>query len=449
MGASDTNVEGSFLTNNGMYDRDPSNGSHSKFQTVTGFKDKERTKWLSNLLVSSLGTSWQQEGTRRRLFGNNGTVLPHPRLGAYSKTLFTRLRQEAVILKRNFRDTLLADELFQEYCKLSYKTTRQNWFKSLLTLDSQSLRKLDFACQSICEDLFKELVKGFCQKASDSGSVYIIRVIRYHTSGSLKTRLTATMPESLPYDLGWSVLLLEALSRVVADAFHQTVDRIKLDMLPKENLNVVATAGGAVTTNEVNKQVNRIVGWAINDIFIKTKSETSKLRQELERGNMGDFDPVSSFLESMFITHGHAIRDEFYLKHYYAISDQVRNRGSLKLVSAEFFKFGRELILETQTFNRAIFDKLGAESIKWAYQKLLENESIKKTFSEGGKEKSNISDEARDILYKHIAQKVFHAKVGDETMEIAQELCGHKAKGSQLVAIRTNLKVLTAVKKEK
>ena len=449
VGASDNNVEGSFLEKNGMYDRDPSDGSRTKFQTVTGFEDKERTKWLSNLLLS-LGTSQQQGSTcQRHLFCDNGSDLHAQHLDTYARTLFTKLRQQAVLKKGNFRDALLADELFQEYCKLSYRTARQNWFNSFLTLDRQSQHQLEITCQSICEDLFKELVQGFREKASASASVYVIRVIRYNTSGALKTRLTATMPESLPYDLGWSVLLLEALSRIVADAFHQTVDRIKLDMLPKENLNVVATAGGAVTTNEVNKQVNRIVGWAINDIFIKTKSETSKLRQELERGNMGDFDPVSSFLESMFITHGHAIRDEFYLKHYYAISDQVRNRGSLKLVSAEFFKFGRELIMETQTYNKAIFDKLGADSIKWAYKKLLENESIKKTFSECGKERSNVSDEARDILYKHITQKVFHAKVGDETMEIAQELCGHKAKGSQLVAMRTNLKVLTAAKKEK
>jgi hypothetical protein len=156
-----------------------------------------------------------------------------------------------------------------------------------------------------------------------------------------------------------------------------------------------------------------------------------------------------AFLESLFISHWDALEDPEYMTQCYSTCDQIRNHGKLKLVAGDYFHFGRCLVRELREFDRLTIAHKGKDSVKWAYDKLMQNVALKKQFLDVAsareqKEKDIVVSEATKIvLYNAFVTKSFHALIGHETKAFALELCGQKAAKSQRLAFRQNLQAIT------
>jgi hypothetical protein len=248
-------------------------------------------------------------------------------------------------------------------------------------------------------------------------------------------------------------IVLEYLVELLLQSFHGAVDDLHLELAkgkakrPPRNDAPVNTSFVSYWKDE-KELVNHVVGWAVDSVFgqIKRGEDKPLKKRLLKHGD--EISQVINLLDTMCISHYEALGNEEYMKNCYSLSDQIINRGGLKLISPAFFECSKVLVRENEYFDKKILERKGKDSIKWAYERLLQNASIRSDFLVAMKTESEkcdirVSEECMVALYDALATKVFHALVGNKTTKIVEELVGRKTEKNQNVAFRVGLQVLS------
>jgi len=332
-----------------------------------------------------------------------------------------------------YRDFLLCDEIFLQYAMISFDSPRQDWFEALVELDDDGVQQFNMFCQVISSDLLLQIEEGMHQKSGSVVSIYTARLLVYEVSNSFTTRCSQFLPLTLRFDRQWCSVLLEFLSLQVEECFHLALDELHYKLLREQKLKNTPVAVKGSSLLDENKLVNRVFGWAVNNVYgqIKMQSKMKELKIKV-LGNGDREEDVMVFLELLFISHEEAVEDRSYMEMCYSTSDQIRNRGRLKLVAPAFFDFGRCLIRQVQIFDRMQVKRKGGGSVKWAFEKLIQNVSLKQQFleiacaEEGKQETVAMSEKTKLDLYDKFISKTFHAIVGKAVKQLHQDLCGQK-----------------------
>jgi len=177
-----------------------------------------------------------------------------------------------------------------------------------------------------------------------------------------------------------------------------------------------------------------------------------------------DPSDACSFVACMAMLHQEAITMEQYMKEYYTLDLQLLNRGKLKLIRPEMFRFARRLIFKVCEFDATDIKKQGNESAAIAFEQLNVDTVLLDLFLEGAKDlldngeevlgadsqegrRLDISEHTRLAIFRSILSKTFHALVGRSTQKLIKEWTARKLGAARF---RTELKVKSSkVKKKK
>jgi len=221
---------------------------------------------------------------------------------------------------------LMKQEDFMGLAKMSMKTDLEMWFKTLCTLSAEDRLLFDQSIQQIHANLFKTYCENIKPRKGNRKEASTFHKTVY--LGAIKKASTKTfmMVPALRNEKAMMLLLL-TLSRGLFDrllAFHQR--RILL-----------VKAGSSVP--DINKEVNRFVGWAISELqrlHTKEHADTGEANEESQE----HWD----LLDAMGYSHQEAVMNTEYMEKYYEPFDMLNNRGKLVLVHPDFYSCATNLM---------------------------------------------------------------------------------------------------------
>ena len=139
------------------------------------------------------------------------------------------------------------------------------------------------------------------------------------------------------------------------------------------------------------------------------------------------------------------------------------NRGKLKLIRPEMFRFAQRLIYKVCEFDATDIKKLGNESAAIAFEQLNADTVLLDLFLEGATDllgdggdfgadhsqegrRLDISEHTKLAIFRSILSKTFHALVGRSTQKLIKEWTARKLGAARF---RTELKVKNSKAKKK
>jgi hypothetical protein len=205
-----------------------------------------------------------------------------------------------------------------------------------------------------------------------------------------------------------------------------------------------ASDGKNKTVLEIS-EVQRYVGWAIQDCLTKWRKKTDTGRHNGE--SVETSSEIVVLLEQMRLFHREAMLDEEYIKEYYLDSEQILNQGGLTLVARAMFPWALHLMQEIRKhYGRESLQEYGDASIKRAIALVKKNDSVAQHFHGGLRQLPGYADKdiAADLLselHDRLLMKVFHARINESLKQYKATEMGKTTgqKGVTAVPFRTKL----------
>jgi cation transport regulator ChaB len=301
--------------------------------------------------------------------------------------------------------------------------------------------------------------------------ILIVRVRNYEIE-HLGERLTL-LPRELGKERFCCAILYEQLANLAEDLFYKSISsaikRSQEEERRQPGSSSVVTPHSNVASvrslsdMDCNTLVNRVVGWAVDDIYEALLDHSSPItRTAMEYAD--DPSDVCSFVACMAMSHQEAITMEQYMKEYYTLDLQLLNRGKLKLIRPEMFRFARRLIFKVCEFDATDIKKQGNESAAIAFEQLNADTVLLDLFLEGATDlldngegvlgadsqeegcRLHISEHTKLAIFRSILSKTFHALVGRSTQKLIKEWTARKLGAARF---QTELKVKSSKVKKK
>jgi hypothetical protein len=202
-------------------------------------------------------------------------------------------------------------------------------------------------------------------------------------------------------------------------------------------------------------EVQRYVGWAIQDCLTKWRKKTDTGRHDGH--SVETSSDIVSVLEQMRIFHREAMLDEDYIKEYYLDSEQILNQGGLTLVAKAMFPWALCLMKQIRKhYGRESLQEYGNESIKRAIALVKKDDSVAQHFHRGLRQLPGYVDKdiAADLLselHERLLMKVFHARINESLTQYKATEMGKTTgqKGVTAVTFRAGLQANEEQKSKK
>lgn len=206
----------------------------------------------------------------------------------------------------------------------------------------------------------------------------------------------------------------------------------------------------ALSIDERNMEVNRILGWAVSRLkhYYERKQFAQKASTPKNRDKVViDADTAAArakYLGNMRILHHEAVSDSEYVELYYDPSTRILNKGGITLVSKDFFPFGYMLLRSIRnSFTKEDLKQHGNQSIKKAFSKIEAEKGLRKVFDScdaaGG---FTVDQASKDSIFRELIRKTFHARINEVMKRFRESNFGrHSSKGDAGTSFRGYLRV--------
>ena len=302
-------------------------------------------------------------------------------------------------LQNGYLATLLQQDMFQKWLRLSINQSSGAWFSSLLdnTLRNDDLMKFDTACQRMQDKIYDISVKSLVNRGKDTGSYckdagsFEYHLHRYHNSNEF-TALCKRHLGDMAENRAGCVLLFLSLSRMHSDWMKDALTETRRDLNPELFDQKDRTK---LTPTEENNEVNRFMGWAI----------FSALGKYTKDGCLKSDQKCGDLLSSMFIREGQM--DDDYLNKYYDSHMCLLNRGGLTLVNKHWFEWSKRAMKFIRTeCNENRIKREGQHAFDRAKTAVMTDSRLRQEFMS----LCNNNHDAGKEVYTAVLQKAMHAR---------------------------------------
>ena len=382
--------------------------------------------------------SWDETGSNR--LESNTTVPYMKATRPQPKTTFSSIVKsglEARLLNGGFVQLLLSDPTFVGFSKQSIDTTREPFFKKIVSRDFVSQEQFDLGCQRIVDHLYIALDTAVDIKCTANyRRYYHAHILRISTTENI-TLLMKSHVVGLDDSLGMAILY-----QVLSNSMLKYIPKIFISKFPPRADPLIANDWKIAQATEMN----RFVGWALYDVRTKTrKRKRNGMIDECEA------DSILTLLKVMSAFEHEIVDNEDYLNKYYAPIDRIYNEGWLTLVSPKFADLGHKVLISI--VEHIDVDTVMSERencVKNAREKI--NEDVKnhlmRTFLELT-EDMDILEETRINLFLKLVRKTVNCRVGALIRYYKSITINRGTKGENSSVFREEKRVTTGVKAAK
>jgi hypothetical protein len=305
------------------------------------------------------------------------------------------LRLSSKKLPKGYLYELLHNDYFRQWMRLSFDTSTESWFDTLLndTLDGSILLQIDEACQVMTCKMFEMTVTAMKKRNNDQHS-FEYDLHELHRSTKFTTICKKYLPAQLADNHPCCVFMYLSLARMhtswLKEALVESRKVRSPELFSKKAVN-------DLTGVELNSEVNRFLGWAI---FSSTKRIKTDLAIDVE---------CRKVLKAMMMRERQA--DDVYMSKYYDANMAMANRGGLTLVNSNFFEFGKSFLSTVRgAFNEDMITQDPHHAFENAKTHVMNNQSLRSYFLALCKKHSVGDLTACEHVYTTVVRKTIHAR---------------------------------------
>ena len=321
---------------------------------------------------------------------------------------------------------------------------------SLVTLASaDDLRSFEIVCMAFHMIVFRKLIRRFVRlpagQGPNSATSGEVDIYKFSTSHAFPI-IVDFLPETLKRNRIGAVFLLDTVVSLQETWIKQFL---------VSRLHPPPATDAKKKTVLAISEVQRYVGWAIQDCLTKWRKKTDTARHNGQ--TVETSSEIVLVLEQMRLFHREAMLDDDYIKEYYLDSEQILNQGGLTLVAKAMFPWALCLMKEIRKhYGRESLQEYGNASIKRAVALVKKDDSVAQHFRRGlrdlpGYKDKDIAADLLSELHERLLMKVFHARINESITQYKATEMGKMTgqKGVTAVTFRAGLKANEEQKSKK